>query len=745
MVERTEQIVREAPDIEAYKIGLLKSAKALSDKGVEIPPQMVAEMSSLQIQAGELAQAGIGGYQPFLTEAGYTLGDAQTAIGGAVAGSAPLFDEASNFMRQGANAIPGQISAAQQGITNAIGAGQSATDTSTLGLGTAADNARLAAGQSTADQLAAYDAIPGQISAAQQGMTGAAGMAGQVADASRYGGTNVQNTLAGQLGQSTDQARTYGALGGSALNAAQQASAGGLGAYERAMGGIDDVSTLARNVAGQARTGGQTAAQQAAAQTQSAITGARDITSDAAQALQQAGALGTQTAQSGIAALGGTTGAFNPNSTGAFMNQYEDAAVQQALSDIQRQGNIAAQGQRAQAVGAGAFGGSRQGVQEAEMARNVLEQQGRTAAGMRQQGFESASQRAQQAFESQQARGQQAAQITGALGSQGASAGIQAAQSAGQLGLSTEELAARTAQQQGQLGLSAEQLAATTGMSAEQLAQQGATQGGQLGLSAYNQSGQLGLQGTQAAASIGMSAEQMASANAQALAQTGMSLQQLSAQTGMNAAQLAGQMAGQQGQLGLQGAQAQAGIAAQAGQTTLAGEQFAGQMAGQQGQLGQAQANMGMQGAQAAGGLGLQGSELQGRLGEGLGGLGAQQGQMALAQGEALSNLGIKQASLGELGQNMGQKQTGFLFDIGKQYQAQNQAELEAKRQTELQQAYEPYQRVSFLSDIYKGAPSSQQSLSATTAPSVSPAQSILGLGVAGLSAYAGGKQAGLF
>ena len=87
MVERTEQIVREAPDIEAYKIGLLKSAKALSDKGVEIPPQMVAEMSSLQIQAGELAQAGIGGYQPFLTEAGYTLGDAQTAIGGAVAGS----------------------------------------------------------------------------------------------------------------------------------------------------------------------------------------------------------------------------------------------------------------------------------------------------------------------------------------------------------------------------------------------------------------------------------------------------------------------------------------------------------------------------------------------------------------------------------------------------------------------------------------------------------------------------------
>ena len=105
MVETTEQIVREAPDIEAYKIGLLKSAKALSDEGVEIPPQMVAEMSNLQIQAGELAQAGIGGYQPYLTEAGYTLGDAQTAIGGVMAGAQPFQTDAANYMRQGADAV----------------------------------------------------------------------------------------------------------------------------------------------------------------------------------------------------------------------------------------------------------------------------------------------------------------------------------------------------------------------------------------------------------------------------------------------------------------------------------------------------------------------------------------------------------------------------------------------------------------------------------------------------------------
>jgi uncharacterized protein (DUF849 family) len=49
MAEVTEQIVREAPDIEAYKIGLLQSAKALADQGVTIPPQLVADMSASKL------------------------------------------------------------------------------------------------------------------------------------------------------------------------------------------------------------------------------------------------------------------------------------------------------------------------------------------------------------------------------------------------------------------------------------------------------------------------------------------------------------------------------------------------------------------------------------------------------------------------------------------------------------------------------------------------------------------------
>ena len=107
-----------------------------------------------------------------------------------------------------------------------------------------------------------------------------------------------------------------------------------------------------------------------------------------------------------------------------------------------------------------------------------------------------------------------------------------------------------------------------------------------------------------------------------------------------------------------------------------------------------------MQGAQQAGALGLQGQELTGRLGEGLGALGTQYGQLNLQQGEALSQLGLRQGALGELQQQLGQKEQGFLFDLGKQYQAQQQAELEATRQNLYAQEMEPYQRLAFLSDI---------------------------------------------
>ena len=334
MVEKTEQIVREAPEVEAYKLGLLESAKKLADTGVTLPAQQVAGMSGLQTEAIKRATAGIGGYEPYLAEAGYTLGDAQGGLG-----------------------------------------------------------------------TAAQDAQPFQQRAAE-----------------------IMESSLGQL---------------------------------------------------------------------------------------------------------------DPGAAAAYFNPFEQAAVQQTLQDIERAGELQKRDARLSSVGQpggpSAFGGSRAALEQIELDRNILEQQARTAAQMRQAGFESAAGRAQQA-----------------------------------------------------------------------------------------------------------------------------------------------------GQLGSQ-------------------------------------------------------------IGSGIGGLGTQFGQLNLAAGEGLSQLGLRQAALGQTGQQLGQTEQGFLFDMGKQQQAQDQAVLEAKRQTELQQAYEPYQRVGFLSDIYKGAPTSQQTITASTSPSVSPAQTILGLGIGGLSAAAGAKQAGLF
>ena len=121
----------------------------------------------------------------------------------------------------------------------------------------------------------------------------------------------------------------------------------------------------------------------------------------------------------------------------------------------------------------------------------------------------------------------------------------------------------------------------------------------------------------------------------------------------------------------------------------------------------------------------------------------AQQAQQA--QAEALGQLGLREAAVGQQAQQQALMDIQTQFDFGKQQQAQQQAELEAQRQSDLAQLYEPYQRYGFLSDIYKGAPTSQQTIASSTAPSVSPAQTYLGLGIAGLSAAAGAKQAGLF
>jgi hypothetical protein len=80
---------------------------------------------------------------------------------------------------------------------------------------------------------------------------------------------------------------------------------------------------------------------------------------------------------------------------------------------------------------------------------------------------------------------------------------------------------------------------------------------------------------------------------------------------------------------------------------------------------------------------------------------------------------------------------------LGQQQQGQRQRELDALRATQLQTAYQPYQQLAFLSDIYKGAPSSQMALTTQAAPAPSPFQQVAGLATGTLAAAGAVKAAG--
>lgn len=424
----TEQIVREAPDIEAYKVGLLQSAKGLADRPLNLPSYSVAGFNPDQTAAFQQARAGIGAYQPYLY---------------------------------------GGSQALQQGV------------------GTTQEAADVLRGADTRNQYAA----------AQQAM-------------------NLSGQAAGQLG-----------------GAAQQALSSSAADYSPA----------------------------------AALMGA------------------------GINQLGSGLGQYDPRSVAAFMNPYQGQVIDAATQEINRQRDIAAQQQNAQAVGAGAFGGSRQAIQRAELERNTAQLRNQTIANLLSQGYTQSQAQSQAAFEAGRQRDIAAAQQLG--------------QQAG--------LAGQLATQQAQLG------------------------------------------------------------------QAGAGL----------AGQIYGQQAGLYGNLG----------------------QGIGQLAGQQFGVGQ-------------------------QIAQGLGQYGAQ-----------LGNLGVQQAALGQTAQQLGQGDVNFLYNIGQQQQMLTQQQLDAQRNTALQQLYEPYQRVAFLSDIYKGAPSSQQSISAATAPVPSAFQQATGTGIAALSAGAAAKKAGLF
>ena len=120
----------------------------------------------------------------------------------------------------------------------------------------------------------------------------------------------------------------------------------------------------------------------------------------------------------------------------------------------------------------------------------------------------------------------------------------------------------------------------------------------------------------------------------------------------------------------------------------------------------------------------LRQAQLTGQLGQTTGALGAQIGQM-----------GTQTAALGQLGQQMGVQDINTLLGIGGLQQGQQQKGLDITRENLLAQQALPFQRVGFLSDIFRGVPALQQTVSRTSTPPPSRMSQLGGLGIAGLGA----------
>ena len=308
------------------------------------------------------------------------------------------------------------------------------------------------------------------------------------------------------------------------------------------------LNVQAAQVGSQGYNAAQARAQQAAAQGYSAQQAVAERAGSQGYGAERIAGVGPITAQQVQAGqLAGTS--LDP-----YFNPYESQVVQQSLSDLERQRQIQQNMGGAQAQAAGAFGGSRQGIAEAETNRAFAEQAARTASGLRQAGFTQAQAAAQQDI---------AARMQASLANQGAN--LQAATTTGQFGMQ-QQLANQAAMNQAaQFGAQAANVAslqnAQIGTQANLANQAAQNQALQFGAQAQNvaslQNAQLGTQANLSNAAALNAASQF---GAQAGNQAALANQQ-----SMMAAQQANQQAGLQGSAQRLGASSQLGQAANLG------------------------------------------------------------------------------------------------------------------------------------------------------------------------------------
>ena len=225
----------------------------------------------------------------------------------------------------------------------------------------------------------------------------------------------------------------------------------------------------------------------------------RNVSGQAEDYASQAAAAGSNYANAAQNVYDPKTGTYVPTSAiSAYMSPYQQNVTDIQIEGLQRQADIARTQRGSQAARAGAYGGARQAIENAEADRALASQ----IANTRAQGLQNAYQQAQQNL--------QYGSNLGLQGLQGANQGLGTALQGGQLGLSGIGTALQGLQggmqgsglgiQGAQAGLSGvdRQLAGTAqGMQGAQVGLQGVS-GAQAGYGLANQAaGQLGQLGAQ--------------------------------------------------------------------------------------------------------------------------------------------------------------------------------------------------------------------------------------------------------
>ena len=214
---------------------------------------------------------------------------------------------------------------------------------------------------------------------------------------------------------------------------------------------------------------------------QQGINAAQGAVGDAPQV--QGFSAGALPSMQGFDAPQGQAAQLDPSNIQRYQNPHTDQVVDAAMSDLDRQRQRQTLGIGDQAAAAGAFGGSRHGVAEAETNRAFADQMAQTAAGLRQGGFDQAAGLASQDVDRRQQTGMadlqsqlQAAQS----GMQAQQGNLQAALQAAESGMTADQSNQQAALQQMGLGLNQAGMLGGLGQQMQQMGMQGAQ--GLLGL-----------------------------------------------------------------------------------------------------------------------------------------------------------------------------------------------------------------------------------------------------------------------